>query len=64
MNEIADVLLLMVIVYYINCLLNFIQTWDNHKYVKQKMELDVKHDRREAEAHCIWLGNNIGRKKE
>ena len=64
MNEIADVLLLMVIVFYINCLLNLIHTWDDHKYIKQKMEMDIKHDRREAEAHRIWLSNNIGRKKE
>lgn len=64
MNEIADVLLLMVCVFWINCLLNLIQTWDNHKYVKQKMEMDIRHDHREAEAHRIWLSNNIGRKKE
>ena len=64
MNEIADVLLLMVFVFCINCLFNLIHTWDDHKYVKQKMELDIKHDRREAEAHRIWLANNIGRKKE
>ena len=37
MNEIADVLLLMVCVFWINCLLNLIHAGDNHKYVKQKM---------------------------
>ena len=64
MNEIADVLLLMVCVFWINCLLNLIRMWDDHKYIKQKMEIDIRHDRREAEAHRIWLSNNIGRKKE